>query len=219
MNETLLKIVEEEPRKFRERGGDDLVAEGEGTHDCYIRLRDQNDGRRHAVTVQGAYSEYLSNGAVYKTEVFHGIPHTRFYAMRHGVAYSTRNLGVRKNFGAYLGRMLDEFQGKFEPIREIGVAQHLDGHKILKMIGETLPEDGSIMMECNTAADPQDDQDYVAFIGRDGAALDFRIRTAPGKVIAYDGNGDIAVFERYHDFDGLREAVEAGLVNSAAPRP
>jgi len=219
MNETLLEIVEEELRKFRERGGDDLVAEGEGTHDCYIRLRDRNDGRLHVVTVQGVGSEYLSNASIYKTEVLHGIPHTRYYAEQHGRAYSTRSPAVRRNFGASLARMLDEFRGVFEPAREIGVAQHPDGHKILQMIGESLPDDGSVMLACNTAADSQDGQDHVSFIGSDGNALEFRLRTAPAQVIAYDGDGEIGVFDRYHDYRGLREAVEAGLSKAAQPRP
>jgi len=246
MNKHLMDIVEQELAAFRERGGDDLVAEyiqgEEDVEDNAVYLFRRTDKRKHAVGIQDGTargeSYYGASASGYETKDILGITCTSFDHILHCDYHDPKSKKAMGAFRKEFADFLDTHKGQFEPIRDVGVAVHPNSPRILEVLVDSLPADGSVTVRCNAVpellpdrgvgedefdagGEPVDDggDDCFTFHDAEGNRMDLWMVTSPGIVNVMDSTGEVGRFGRWNDFQGMKEFVEAALSRNLAPAP
>jgi len=220
VNNRLMEIVGQQLREFRDRGGDDLMAvyvyDEDVSENSAVELVRRSDGRKHVVVVGDGIYRYSVDAWVFDTREVHGIRFVSRDAPQRGGLFEATAADIGK-FTESLARMLDANKGRFQPVREEGLALHRDSEALLWHLKDAVPSDGPITIRCNAV--PNLAGDAFTFHDASGAQDDFWVRMSGGDAVAYVGHTPIGTFAEKDGFDGLKEVIASEMTLHAGMKP
>jgi len=245
MNKDLMNLIERELAAFRERGGDDLVAEYyEGDEwavdDSEIQIFRRSDRRKFPVVVQDGTtrgeSYYRVSSMTYKVQDILGITCTTVEYDARGECRDPGEPDGPADFARDFAERLDQHKGQFQPVRGQDAAVHPNTPILLGIISEAIPADGSVTVMCNVVPEilpergeeefdehgdtvDDDSDDCITFHDADGAQIDLWMVTGKGIVHVMDSSGEVGRFGRSNGFAGLADLLGTRLSPRAVPAP
>lgn len=220
LKELIMKLVSNELHAFRRRGGDELSAGWrEGTHLSFLELHNPHLGLKHEVYLAISEGKCDLKITDYGVSEFRGVRCAAAEAVILDSSYDFFSLpdddgpspDALRKFTRRFARVLDENLGRYQPIRDYGVAVTRNARHVLKAVDLALPEEGSISLVCNNDPPRETGDDEIVFITQDADMLDLCLRLSDDTVTAWDTGGVIATFDQTQLMSGLKNLVEERL--------